>query len=384
MEEKLSVVIPVYNSEPYIRRALDSVLGQTCPVHEVVCVDDGSTDGSLEILKEYAKRDKRVKIIQKENGGSTSARKAGAAHATGAYLAFVDSDDFVEPLMYEEMLALAVRCDADLVTSGLIRDYGNSCTENNEEIAKGIYTEHRIKTEILSSLINTSSFYKTCISPSLCNKIFKTAQFVPLQEEVDDRIIVGDDDAVIYPYLFQSKTIAVSGKNYYHYCIREHGSNMSLKKEDDYESYLLLFEHLEKEFSASDLPGLCLKKQFQLLKTYFLMLRFPSQVLSYHEEVLYPFGNIKKTDKILLYGAGKFGVVMKSYLEIQGFTIAGWADKSANRQEVIRPDEIHNIDFDVVIITVLIADAVSHIRKDLQKTGIPEEKILYADARMIG
>ena len=140
MEEKLSVVIPVYNSEPYIRRALDSVLGQTCPVHEVVCVDDGSTDGSLEILKEYAKRDKRVKIIQKENGGSTSARKAGAAHATGAYLAFVDSDDFVEPLMYEEMLALAVRCDADLVTSGLIRDYGNSCTENNEEIAKGIYT----------------------------------------------------------------------------------------------------------------------------------------------------------------------------------------------------------------------------------------------------
>lgn len=87
MTETLSVVIPVYNAENYIRRAIDSVLSQTWRVYEIVCVDDGSTDGSLCILNEYAERDGRIKIIHKENGGSTSARKAGVQHAKGDYRA---------------------------------------------------------------------------------------------------------------------------------------------------------------------------------------------------------------------------------------------------------------------------------------------------------
>ena len=143
MAETLSVVIPVYNAENFIRRTLESVLSQSYAVHEIICVDDGSTDGSADILKEYVDRDERIKVLRKDNGGSTSARKAGVLQAQGSYITFVDADDFIEPEMYEEMMALATQNNADLVTSGLIRDYGDSCTVEAERIDAGVYTDRK-------------------------------------------------------------------------------------------------------------------------------------------------------------------------------------------------------------------------------------------------
>ena len=100
----LSVIIPVYNTEAYLKRCLDSVLGQTYKNIEVICVNDGSTDNSLQILKDYEKKDKRVLVIDKENGGVVSARKAGIKAASGEYCTYVDSDDWIEPNMYESIL----------------------------------------------------------------------------------------------------------------------------------------------------------------------------------------------------------------------------------------------------------------------------------------
>lgn len=384
MAETLSVVIPVYNAENFIRRTLESVLSQSYAVHEIICVDDGSTDGSADILKEYVDRDERIKVLRKDNGGSTSARKAGVLQAQGSYITFVDADDFIEPEMYEEMMALATQNNADLVTSGLIRDYGDSCTVEAERIDAGVYTGERIKTEILAGLVDRQHFYKARLSPHIVNMVFRAGILQEVQMNVDDRVAVGDDDAVIYPFLFRSRTVVISGKSYYHYCIRESGSIMGVRKPDDYEGIRVLFDHLEKEFRQADAPGLELMKQFEILKTYFLMLRFPEKVLAYDGEVLYPFGKIKKEDRILLYGAGKFGVAMKSYLEAQGFRIVGWVDQSANRPGVIRPGEMGQVDFSCLIITVLISDAAEQIRMDLRLRRIPDEKIFFADAGMIG
>ena len=92
---KVSVIIPVYNVEKYLRDCLDSVVGQTLEEIEIICINDGSTDNSLEILKEYESKDERIKIIDKENGGLSSARNAGIKEAKGEYTLFVDSDDMV-------------------------------------------------------------------------------------------------------------------------------------------------------------------------------------------------------------------------------------------------------------------------------------------------
>ena len=110
---KVSVIIPVYNVEAYLRQCLDSVIKQTLEEIEIICVDDGSTDSSLEILKEYAAKDKRITVLKQKNLHAGVARNAGLAVARGEYLSFLDSDDFFELNMLEEMYQKASNCHAD-------------------------------------------------------------------------------------------------------------------------------------------------------------------------------------------------------------------------------------------------------------------------------
>ncbi|MEI7430987.1 MAG: glycosyltransferase [Betaproteobacteria bacterium] len=103
----LTLIIPVYNVAPYLRQCLDSLAAQTRPIEEIIIVDDGSTDESPDILKEYAAKMPEIRIIRQENSGQAVARNTGMKHATGRYLAFVDSDDFAAPQMFEHLLDMA-------------------------------------------------------------------------------------------------------------------------------------------------------------------------------------------------------------------------------------------------------------------------------------
>ena len=102
----ISVIIPVYNVAPFLSRCVDSVLSQA-HVKEILLIDDGSTDASKALCDKYAAQDSRVKVLHKENGGLSSARNAGLDLATGDYISFVDSDDFLEPEAYEKLLSCA-------------------------------------------------------------------------------------------------------------------------------------------------------------------------------------------------------------------------------------------------------------------------------------
>lgn len=114
MNPKISVVIPVYNVEKYLRECLDSIVNQTVRDIEVICVNDGSTDSSLSILNEYADKDKRVRVISQANQGAGAARNAGLAFAKGEYLAVLDSDDRYDLSMLEKLLELALQNDLDI------------------------------------------------------------------------------------------------------------------------------------------------------------------------------------------------------------------------------------------------------------------------------
>lgn len=100
----LSVIVPVYNVENYLRMCLDSILAQTFQDFEVICVDDGSTDHSPEILAEYAQKDERINVISQKNAGLVSARKTGAKNVSGNYVVCVDSDDWIEDTYFEELV----------------------------------------------------------------------------------------------------------------------------------------------------------------------------------------------------------------------------------------------------------------------------------------
>lgn len=123
---KISLITPVYNVENYLPKCLDSILNQTFSDFEVFVVDDGSTDSSGAIADRYAKKDPRIKVIHKENGGAPSARNAGIEKATGDYLYFPDSDDWLSSDYLEDLYSTAVKTGADLVISGYTMEYYES------------------------------------------------------------------------------------------------------------------------------------------------------------------------------------------------------------------------------------------------------------------
>ncbi len=135
---KISVIVPIYNVEQYLPKCVDSILNQTYRNLEIILVDDGSTDASPKLCDEYAQKDPRVVVLHKENGGASSSRNAGLDMASGEYIAFVDSDDWLDSNMYTDMMEILLKHDADIVECGYkyIKENGSVIVsrENTGEI----------------------------------------------------------------------------------------------------------------------------------------------------------------------------------------------------------------------------------------------------------
>jgi glycosyltransferase involved in cell wall biosynthesis len=141
---KVSVIIPVYNVEPYLRRCLDSVVNQSLRDIEIICINDASPDNSISILLEYAAKDTRIKVIDfEQNQGTAVARNAAMAVAQGEYIGFVDSDDYVDLDFYEKLYALAVESGADIVKGDtIITDYNGKASRFSINDKVGIHKAH--------------------------------------------------------------------------------------------------------------------------------------------------------------------------------------------------------------------------------------------------
>lgn len=121
MQPKVSILVPTYNVEPYLVQCMDSIINQTLKEIEIICVNDGSTDNSLDILKSYAARDERIILIDKENGGYGKGMNIASSRATGEYIGIVEPDDYIPPRMYEELYDKAIDHDLDFVKADFYR-----------------------------------------------------------------------------------------------------------------------------------------------------------------------------------------------------------------------------------------------------------------------
>lgn len=203
---KLSVIIPVYNVEKYLSECLDSIINQTFKDLEIICVNDGSTDNSLRILEEYAQKDNRIKIVNKENGGLSSARNAGMNVATGEYYAFIDSDDILDNDAYEKSLEHIN--DADLVHFG-IKVFGDSnyAQRGSDEIY------YKIKFKGIQKL-NSKAILNSDVSS--CNKIFKKS--IIEQNNITFPDGLNYEDAEFYfKYVSCSNTAYYLNEKFYNY-----------------------------------------------------------------------------------------------------------------------------------------------------------------------
>ena len=169
----ISIVVPVYNAEPYLRKCLDSVINQTLKNVEIILVDDGSTDNSANICKKYAEKDERIIYFYKENEGLAAARQDGIERARGEYVGFVDSDDWLELNMYERMYSVAKENDADIVFCNC---YFDDSKKDSIYLPPGVYYRDKIEQEILTRTLAGISEKggNSVIRWSNCLRIYKT------------------------------------------------------------------------------------------------------------------------------------------------------------------------------------------------------------------
>lgn len=218
---KLSIIIPVYNIEDYLSRCLDSILNQFYTDFEVIIVDDGTKDSSGQIADTYAKKDSRIKVIHKENGGVSSARFEGVKAANGEFIGFVDGDDVIEPDMFSVLIQNAEKYNADIshcgyrmvFPDGRIDYYYNTNNFVEQDNTKGII-------DLLEG---------EYIEPGLWNKIYR-ADFVKnvvLNNLMDSSIKINEDLLMNY-YLFkQSNKSVFTDKCLYHYMIHKNSAATS-------------------------------------------------------------------------------------------------------------------------------------------------------------
>ena len=209
--KRLSVVIPIYNVEKYLDQCIKSVVNQTYQNLEIILVDDGSPDRCPEICDIWKEKDKRITVIHKQNGGLSDARNHGIQVATGEYIAFVDSDDFIEPDMYEVMIQAADRTGADIATCGRFL--------YNEKILE---MKHTSPDEILLQPVDAIKelLCGGLVEESAWDKIYKKDFFDTVKFPIGQI----NEDLPIMPLLFeQAKTIVCTGKPFYYYRVNENG-----------------------------------------------------------------------------------------------------------------------------------------------------------------
>jgi glycosyltransferase involved in cell wall biosynthesis len=212
----LSVVIPVYNTQMYIEKCLDSLVNQTIDDIEIICINDGSTDNSFAILQRYQDTDKRIKIINQNNEGLSSARNVGIEHAKGKYITFVDSDDFIELNAYENSLSYFDDSTVDLVyfsTRLVIEDHVNRFQDEQ-------YFEHKYV-----GLVNLSHDVIAKMDVCAWNKIYKLSIIKKYQIRFPDGLWYEDNPFFLSYALVCNSAFFVNDK-YYNYLIRN-GSIMS-------------------------------------------------------------------------------------------------------------------------------------------------------------
>ncbi len=210
----ISIVVPVYNVEAYVGKCLRSLQAQTLKDWEAIVVDDGSTDGSSAICKEFCEGDPRFKYIRKANGGISSVRNVALDAAQGDYIGFVDSDDWVEADMYEKLLKAAVGADVDIVISGWVderEEGGDGASSLCRSFCPAVFSTH----DALWMLLQDKE-----IKSHLWNKLFR-------REVVDavrfDEGRIYEDTLTTYKLFLRSRKIVRIGDCLYHYLVRKSG-----------------------------------------------------------------------------------------------------------------------------------------------------------------
>ncbi len=316
MHIKISVIVPVFNAEKYLKECIDSIIAQTLREIEIICVDDGSTDNSLHILKDYALKDSRIAIIEQKNKGAGAARNLGLECAKGEYLSFLDADDFFEPSMLETMYNKAKKHSIDIIvcrSDKFLQEYGIL-----EENPLSVNAKLLPNDDVFCTKDIEKNIFKTMIGWTW-DKLF-LASFIKEHGLKFQEQRTTNDMFFVFAALASSKKIAVCNTIFVHYRKVKKGS-LSVSRENSwhcfydalialkaylieqklFEQYKIDFINYALHFSLWNLNSLSGKERELLYNTLKLKWFNNLEINGIKKEQFYHRGEYNRYNKILIF-----------------------------------------------------------------------------------
>lgn len=378
----VSVIVPIYGIENYLPQCIESLLDQSFLDFELILVDDGSPDNCPKICDDYAKKDSRIEVIHKENGGLLSARKAGLEAAKGHYVSYVDGDDWVDRYYLDVLYKLAEANSSDLVVTGHFREFDGKI-ETIRPHYTGIFEEDEIRSSILPKVIYNGRFCEHEISTYVWNKLFKKDLLMKVLYDIPNQIIMGEDAAITYSYLALSKKLTISKIPLYYYRQRHDSIVKSIENPKmEYFRLGLLMNFLKIKLGEV-LDERNLDKQLLYYLYSQILVRSGGMIYDNSGKVSFnPFLNVKENTKVVVYSSGSFGQhILSTNAKTNFFQIIRWIDVDHHELNVggnfVKPlSSIDNEEFDSLIIATINPSTYDAIKAELILMGIDEKKIV--------
>lgn len=382
MNKLLSIIVPVYQTKEYLKQCVDSILNQKYQNIEIILVDDGSTDGSAQLCDELAKTHNRVSVLHRENQGPYQARKLGVANSSGDLVTFVDSDDWLEEDVYQDLMSVYEKSNPDLMAFAYRCNQDGDCSETS--YSEGLYCRKDIEDKILPEMMFDIQAGGRKLNPSVCCKIFKKGLYEKVTKDVDARITLGEDAIVTYPAMCIAESIYISNKPYYHYRVNQTSCThvFSLDRVEEVKLFQKNITALLAEYG----PDFNFKLQIDCYVRTFLEMMIFNWYGIHRSAAMYafPYRQIKPNARVQLYGAGEVG---KSYFcslkQSQYAEIVGWYDKNATSEssyggvKISPPEDILQEIADIIIIAIRDLKSAEAIRESLISLGVDEKKIFW-------
>ena len=278
--ELVSIIVPIYKVEQYLKECIDSIINQTYKNLEIILVDDGSPDNCGKICDEYEKKDNRIKVIHKENGGLSSARNAGLDVARGDYISFIDSDDYVSNEFIEKLYLLCKKNNADISECNFVRFIdskevkleinNNTFLYSSEEMQERIYSTEASRTVIV------------------CNKLYKKYIYDSLRFPLGK---INEDEFITYKAFYNCKEkIAVTSESLYYYRYNENsimGKKYNIRRLDVLTAFRERKEFYKKNNNKGLFEKTVIKYQYYLIESFIMTKKYIEKPQEYLNNILY-------------------------------------------------------------------------------------------------
>lgn len=381
VEGLISIIVPVYNAKDFLTECIDSILRQSYQNYELILIDDGSSDGSWDIINAYADKHKKVIGYRKENGGPNSARKKGLELATGEFVMFVDADDYVDGSICDKLAHIIINQQVDIVLSKPVKMLNDLNLGVSEGWPEGKYSGKYIA----ENIIDTKNFYVANMLTALWAHLYRAGIIRSIFRIVDLRIDLAEDFACLLLALLDSKYVFFLDESLYYYrqnsnsILHKHTKNSFMPQKYLYQ---FLMPELEKRAVSPDVY-----KQLEWLIFQTLLLK--GYEAFKEKEYLFPFKKVQTGSTVVIYGAGVFGGELFRFInQYHTYNAALWVDQNWEIYQkeglpVSKVQDIRNVDYDYIVIAVLKPNTVLLIKEELEKQGISPDKVAVIDQELI-